>query len=108
MSLVNSSPPDFIVTSRVEMVSAGNVADIPPHFGPASLLINTTLLITTPPNSALNHTELPLIFFGILDRVSVRVLVRFFVSLGVTQHPKGSHVPSRPLHEIFFQNIRFL
>ena len=62
---VNSTPPDFIVINIVDIVKAGKVANIPPHFGPATLLITTIDPITTPVNNAFNHDGLLIIFLGI-------------------------------------------
>ena len=84
---VNSSPPDFTVTSRVEIVSAGKVANIPPQFGPAILLINTTLLIRTPLNSAFDHIGLLVIFLGICF-VSI---VMFLTTHAIERTIKTSH-----------------
>ena len=56
MSLVNSVPPDLIVTKKVETVRARKVPKIPPQVGTASLLINTMALITAPLNVALSHS----------------------------------------------------
>lgn len=52
MCFVNSIPLDLYVISTVEMVSAGNVAKIPPQTGPKSFAANTPILITMPLNTA--------------------------------------------------------
>ena len=65
INLVNSVPPDLTVIKMVDIVNAGNVAKIPPHFGTAYLLINTIEAITVPVKNAFNQIGLIIIFFGI-------------------------------------------